>query len=133
MNTLCTRFIMFCTQLYEKYSIHIHVTNILFGRYCIMKPTFTEKLYVLFLWLVNPAFIWAVVKKNTMKRFHIISLQDVTIFSTNYFILSKAYTDEGGVNPTVRSSVREIIHELKLVDILVQTDEPWYNYYLLKE
>ena len=41
-------------------------------------------------------------------------LLDITNFSEKFFVLSKNYTDEGGINSytTVCPSVRKIIHEL---------------------
>ena len=55
-------------------------------------------------------------------------LPEVGYFSMKYFILSKVYTDEGGVNSYTKvcPPVREIIASLTL---LVQADEPWYDYY----
>ena len=81
--------------------------------------------------------------------FIIPPLPDIANYSTKYLILSKVYTSESGMkiviprftrlyekNPLAMYhallSVREIIHELKLVNyILVQADKPWCNYYLL--
>ena len=61
------------------------------------------------------------------------SLQENAKFSTNCFVMCKAYTNEGGIKKTytmVCPPVREIIHSLKLVDyLLIQADKPWYNYY----
>ena len=53
------------------------------------------------------------------------ALSDVANFNTKYFILSKVYTDEDGINSytMVCPPAWEIIHSLKLVDyLLVPTD-----------
>ena len=50
--------------------------------------------------------------------------------------MCKIYTDVGGIKQLyhVCPPVREIIHELRLVDYLhVQADNPWYNYYMTDE
>ena len=57
----------------------------------------------------------------------------LTNFSAKYLVMCKVYTDVGGIKYLyhVCPPVRKIIHSLKLVDYLhVQTDNPWYNYYL---
>ena len=56
-----------------------------------------------------------------------------TNFTMKYLVMSKVYTDVGGIKYLnhVCPPVRKIIHSLKLVDYLhVQADNPWYNYYL---
>ena len=63
-------------------------------------------------------------------------LPEIANFSTKYFILSKIYTDEGGIYKIIISRffpfVWEIINSLKLVDyLLVQSDILLYNYYLI--
>ena len=54
-------------------------------------------------------------------------LPEIAKFSTQYFILSKVYTDGGGINSytMVYQPVREKNHSLKLMYyLLVQADTP---------
>ena len=47
--------------------------------------------------------------------------------------MSQVYTDKVCSISIVCPPVREIIHELKFVDyLLLQADNPWYNYYVLR-
>ena len=59
-----------------------------------------------------------------------------TNFSMKYLVMCKVYTDVCGIKQLyhVCPHERKIIHSLKLVDYLhVQADNPWYNYYLVKQ
>ena len=50
-------------------------------------------------------------------------------------MMCKVYTDVGGIKYLyhVCPHVRKIINSLKLEDYLhVQTDNPWYNYYICR-
>ena len=56
-----------------------------------------------------------------------------TNFSTKYLVMCMVYTDVSGIKYLyhICPPVRKIIHSLKLVDyLLLQADNPWYNYYL---
>ena len=61
-------------------------------------------------------------------------LPNIANFSSKYFILSKVYyTYDGDLKELYHglSPVREIIHQLKLVDYLLeQADKQLFNYYL---
>ena len=52
-------------------------------------------------------------------------MQDITNYSTNYFILSKVETDES----SIKCSCTVVKSQMLVGYLLEQAEKPWYNYY----